>query len=222
MSLHRYSESNAPAAEIATVTVMLILTAIFAFFKTAAVSVEFDIGREIEPPLIPEGPIIIAEPRRSQPSAIKITAMNELEEEEFGDDEPLVNYFEDFENSPAPPIVFTGIKDIAEEDVIQYINVQEKPFLPESEIKKLRDALSANFPELARKSGTEGKVRLSFVCSADGVPENIDVIYERPKDMGFGEAAVRSLMSVRFTPGYQNDRAVAVRMVYPMTFSLLK
>ncbi len=222
MSLRRYnSHSASSAAEITTITVMLILTAVFAFFKTTQFELKItDVKFEFFDP--PEGPVIIPVPRPTTPPRVFIPSGMDPVEETLAGDDPLVFVPEDFNKKPLPPIEFSGIKDIKDVDAIPFVLVQEKPLLSVSEKNKLVKTLTLNFPELARKSNTEGKVKLSFVCSAEGFPTNIEIISEKPKNMGFGEAAVRSLKTVRFTPGYQSDKAVAVRMSIPLNFSLTK
>ena len=61
-----------------------------------------------------------------------------------------------------------------------------------------------------------------FVCSKDGYPTKIEVASEVPEGLGFGEAAVSALKLVRFSPGYQNDKPVAVRMSQTIGFVLKK
>ena len=64
-----------------------------------------------------------------------------------------------------------------------------------------------------------GTVILRFVCSKEGIAEEIKVLKEKPKDCGFGEEAVKAIKLARFTPGKDNKgNTVAVKMKIPIRF----
>jgi TonB family protein len=102
------------------------------------------------------------------------------------------------------------------------VSVEVKPFLSPSERSKLAKAVTDNYPRLAKLSGTSGSVKLTFVCTSDGHASSIIVTSEEPSGLGFGEAAVAALKTVRFSPGYQNDKPVSVRMTLPVLFTSKK
>lgn len=75
------------------------------------------------------------------------------------------------------------------------------------------------YPTLARESGIEGKVIVSFVVMPDGNIANTQLI----KGIGFGcdEEAMRVVELMKgWKAGKQNGRKVAVKMILPIHFSL--
>jgi len=78
------------------------------------------------------------------------------------------------------------------------------------------------YPPMSPKNGVEGRVTLQFIVSKDGVPANVKILMEKPKKMGFGEAAIAALVKTRFTPAFQGDKPVPVKMVIPIYFELKK
>lgn len=203
-------------AEITAITVLLVITGVFIFSRSVDYTVIIeDRSWEFEPVPIPPGPTTLPQPRVKPVSRIPVA----MDQEEETDDNELIE-IEDiivpFEE--VPPIVFNGIEESKTEDIIAYVGVEEKPLLPVSEREKFSKAIYDNYPQLAKISKTSGKVMLGFVCSENGEPISIRIISEEPGDIGFGEAAVNALSSVKFTPGYQNDKPVKVRMSIPVYF----
>ena len=113
----------------------------------------------------------------------------------------------------APVIIFE------EPETVPYYAVQEKPALSSKAKQRLSKYIYNNYPDLALRSGLDGTVLLKFICTIKGMPKNIRIIREIPKDMGFGKVAINALKQVQFTPGVQNDRYVAVEMKLPIKFS---
>lgn len=74
------------------------------------------------------------------------------------------------------------------------------------------------YPEMARKAGIEGTVYVQFIVNKQGVPTHIQVT--RGVTPGLNQAAVNAIKKVRFTPGMQRGRPVAVRMSIPVRFQL--
>lgn len=113
---------------------------------------------------------------------------------------------------PPPPAI--------EEEIVPFFKVEVQPQLiggPEAiaEYIKTHDL----FPRIAREAGVSGKVLIGFVVNRDGVPTDVHVIQEKPPGLGFGEAGVKVMQAMRFTPGMQRDRAVSVSMQQPITFT---
>ncbi|MFA4940314.1 TonB family protein [Brevundimonas sp.] len=58
-----------------------------------------------------------------------------------------------------------------------------------------------DFPERASERGvTTGSVELLCTSQSNGTPTNCSVVFELPSGVGFGEAALRSMRSARFSP----------------------
>jgi protein TonB len=117
------------------------------------------------------------------------------------------------EAAPPPPSM--------EEEVMDFFAVEEPPQIQGGQ-QKLYEYLQRNnlYPEMARKAGIPGDVLIGFVVSSKGEPTDVQVIQERPKDLGFGEAGVKAIKAMKFSPGYQRDRPVAVRMQQAIRFRL--
>ncbi|MBU4486707.1 MAG: energy transducer TonB [Candidatus Delongbacteria bacterium] len=206
--------------EISALIALGLLVSLFTLSKTINREVKIK-SITIEPQIISDiGPIVTTEPQ-TKPSLIKPMGMEETEEALFSDT-PIEYVVPDFEYVPIPPIKFGGIGDVNEDEIIPYSSVQDPPKLISSERRKLIEAISENYPQLARMSDTQGTVKLNFVCSKEGVPTLIEIVKEEPKGLGFGAAAVMALRTIRFTPGYQNDKPVAVKMSLPIGFVLKK
>lgn len=80
-------------------------------------------------------------------------------------------------------------------------------------------AQNIQYPEIAKKAGTEGKVIVEFTVGKDGRVSNVKVI----KGIGAGcdEEAVRVIRSMpKWNPGKQNGVAVPVRITVPIQFKL--
>ena len=75
------------------------------------------------------------------------------------------------------------------------------------------------YPATARRLGIEGRVYVQFVIRADG--SVTDVLAVQGIGAGCDEEAIRVVKSMpNWTPGYQKDRPVAVKIIVPITFSL--
>jgi protein TonB len=75
------------------------------------------------------------------------------------------------------------------------------------------------YPTAAREAGTQGMVVLTFVVTAEGKVEAVEVI--RGIGKGCDEEAVRVItQSVTWTPAKKEGKAVATRMNLPVNFKL--
>lgn len=124
-----------------------------------------------------------------------------------------LEWFEKGYKPPPPP----PMAKFEEPEPIDIYVVSEKP-----EIIGGMDMIGKNlvYPPMAKKAGVDGKVTLRFIVIKDGIPTNITIIMEKPREMGFGEAAIAALMRVRFKPAMQADKPVPVKMVIPIYFEL--
>jgi TonB family protein len=84
--------------------------------------------------------------------------------------------------------------------------------------REIAGLLQREYPPLLRDAGVEGMVVLDFVVDEQGSPRNIQVV--RATHQAFGDAAVRVLREVRFSPARVGTRAVARRLQLPIAFKL--
>lgn len=221
-----YSKSKsyfdrAEVVELSTLLTVLMFILMFSISKSVQTDAVFKTV-VIKPIEVTEVDVVTQELPKAKPVIIIPVGMDLTEE--ISNEPAGIEYVpEKFVITTPPPIKFTGVNEkVKDDEVIAFINVQDPPKLSVSEREKLISAVTENYPSLAKKSGTEGKVKLSFVCSKDGNPVDIEVASEVPEGLGFGQAAVSALRQVRFNPGYQNDKPVAVRMSQTIGFVLKK
>lgn len=155
------------------------------------------------------------------PAAVKIPVAMTEEEEDTEESAALdieeANF--DAETAPPPPPPPPTPNKVEDDEAVEIYLVQEQPTMIGGN-QVLYQYAAAAFPAMAKRSGTSGKVTLHFVVSKEGMPTEITILSEKPKDTGFGDAAISALMKVRFKPGMQGDKPVRVRMALPINFNI--
>ena len=119
-----------------------------------------------------------------------------------------IDFGEDFTPPPPPPLM---------DEVVNFYSVEQKPEMiggTAALYKKVR------YPEMAEKAGVEGVAQIVFVVGKTGIPRDFEVRGEKPKGLGFAEAAIEALRQMRFQPGYQRDTPVPVRMSQTVRFTV--
>ena len=109
---------------------------------------------------------------------------------------------------PPPPVL---------DEAVEFFVVEVKPQMiggTKALYKKIK------YPEMAKKAGVEGIAQIEFTVSKTGVPTDFKVKGERPKGLGFADAAIAALRQMRFNPGYQRDKPVPVRMSQTVRFTI--
>jgi TonB family protein len=84
---------------------------------------------------------------------------------------------------------------------------------------KLLKKVEPEYSEEARKAKFQGTVVLRVIVDAEGNPRDIEV--SRPLGLGLDEKAIEAVMKWRFSPGYKDGKAVAVRATVEVNFRLL-
>jgi protein TonB len=74
------------------------------------------------------------------------------------------------------------------------------------------------YPDTARKGEVQGRVELRVYVSAEG--EITDVTVDKSLDKACDEAAVKAVRSVKWKPGYKDDKPVATNVLVPIEFKL--
>ena len=114
------------------------------------------------------------------------------------------------EPPPAPP---------PPDEVVDFFAVEQKPELVGGAQAIMEYINEHNlYPEMAQLAGINGSVLIQFVVGKDGTTTNLVVAQEKPKDMGFGEAGIEVMKNMRFKPGKQRDKFVAVNMQQVIRF----
>jgi len=103
---------------------------------------------------------------------------------------------------------------------IPWTEVSNLPKFPGGEramFKFIQDNM--HFPEIARQTGGEGIVYISFVVSDAGKVSDINVV--KKAGFGFDEESIRVIgLMPNWVPGEQNGKKVNVRMIIPVKFTL--
>lgn len=109
----------------------------------------------------------------------------------------------------------------AAEEVVEFFLVEEPPKI-NGGAEALYAYLSRNnlYPEMARRAQIEGDVIVGFVVDTKGLPTEVQVLQERPAGLGFGDSAMKAIKAMKFSPGYQRDKPVSVRMQQVIKFRL--
>jgi len=77
---------------------------------------------------------------------------------------------------------------------------------------------SVEYPEIAKKTGIKGTVRLSIFVWTDGTVKKVKVI--KPLHDVLDKAAVKAAYKLKFKPALQKGKPVAVWVLLPITFRL--
>ncbi len=98
--------------------------------------------------------------------------------------------------------------------------VQQMPEFPGGQGSLLKYlATRIKYPTIAQENGIQGRVSCSFVVDTDGSLKDIEVI--RGIDPSLDKEAVRVIREMpKWSPGVQNNMAVAVKYTVPVTFRL--
>lgn len=113
---------------------------------------------------------------------------------------------------PPPPPEESGVDD-------QYV------FIPYDEAPSPIGGFAAiqsnlKYPEIARKAGIEGQVIIGVLIDDKGNPIKTQILKAAGVKVGFEEAAEAAVMSVKWRPAKQRDRAVKVWVSVPIRFKL--
>lgn len=201
--------------ELSTIIVFILLTIVFATFHKFETQV-IDDGPVIHEVVIEKVEITEQVKKTVKPATVKIPIAVE-DEDEIDEDTEIEIETTDFEfNDPPPPP--PPPPTVEEEEIFDFFAIQEKPEMMPGVSKQMAMYIRTNYPPLAKRSGVSGKVRVKWVVNKDGLPTDVTIVKEKPKDMGFGKVAKEAVQLARFKPGMQRDQPVAVRMAQWINF----
>lgn len=119
----------------------------------------------------------------------------------------------DLSEIPAPPPPPVG----DEYDSYVFIPYDEAP-TPVGGYESIRKNLK--YPEIARKAGIQGLVVVGVLIDEKGNSLKTQVLKESGMKVGFEEAAQAAVMSTKWQPARQRDKAVKVWVSIPVRFTL--
>ena len=171
---------------------------------------------------------ILAVTLDTPPPAPEMPALPMLSDElEIVDNDINVDLdFQSLDDTDAPvDIVEYKYQEVIEEDVedevIQFINVEQKPLFQGGEANGFSKWVNAHlvYPEIAKENGVEGRVTLQFTIGKDGKVQDVKVL--AAPDPSLAQEAVRVVSSSpKWEPGRQRDRAVKVSYTFPVIYRL--
>jgi periplasmic protein TonB len=165
-----------------------------------------EITRQEQPPPPPEPP--------PQTTQFKI-----VEDDVEIEDDFIIDADVDMETEIEAYIPPVFEEEVVEEEEI-FIVVEDQPEFPGGDEARIR-FLSENirYPQMARESGIQGIVFVTFVVETDGSITNVRVL--RGIGGGCDEEAIRVIKSMpQWKPGRQRGRAVRVQFNMPIRFTL--
>ncbi len=198
-----YKSRRKRVLEIAFISSLILLSALFYSFKKFDNSSNLIIPKPFEPMTAIDVPITIQPEkiRRFTLPAIPIAS----EDDEFLEDIPYdlnkIDIKELIENSGPPE------GDI--EEGIRFHLASQKPVL----IKSVQPV----YPELARKAHIEGTVVTEVLIDKKGNIETAKIFKSIPM---LDEAALNAVKQFKFKPGKQRDKFVKIWMHVPFSFKL--
>lgn len=104
--------------------------------------------------------------------------------------------------------------------VYEFFEISEQPRFPGG-ADAMRNFISShlNYPIEAQDNGIEGRVAIQFVVDTDGSIVNINILRDPGGGLGEEGARVVRLMP-KWSPAYQKDVPVKIKMVIPFNFKL--
>jgi len=117
--------------------------------------------------------------------------------------------------------VITEKKEVVEEEVLEFYKVEKKPHFPGGE-SAFFEYLGKNlsYPETELTLGIFGTVHVAFTVKSDGSLTDFEVI--KGVTPNLNEEALRVLKAMPdWVPGYQITKAVSVRLIMPIRFSIM-
>lgn len=101
-----------------------------------------------------------------------------------------------------------------------FIRVEEMPVYPGGDAALMRDIMkNVVYPEIAKETGTQGKVFVRFIVNKLGKVDNVQVV--RSVDPSLDKEAIRAVKLLKgWTPGKQRGKPVNVSFTVPINFRL--
>ncbi len=210
--LHRKS----PAYFLISFTVSLALTA-------AVLVTPYQVGRQKEKKVKP-APVIITMQNIPQTvqtvtaAAPVLSAPMEVSDDLMPDDVTIGGTGLDLQSElpaapppPAPVVVKKEETAKVEEEIFEFVAVEEKPTVTRNAVP--------TYPEAARRNGIEGTVFVMVVVDKEGKVSSAQVL-KGPSELH--ESALEAAKATTFKPARQNDKPVSCKVVLPFRFVLEK
>jgi protein TonB len=197
--------------EVSLIVTLLIIVGFFLGFK------KFEFKKEAqkeEQVVIKAEDIPITQQVKRPPPPARPSIPVESDDPEIDEDVTIGDVEWDVTDEPPPP-------PPPPDEVVDFFAVEEPPVL-EGGAQAIMDYINSHdlYPEMARIAGINGDVLIQFVVAPDGSVRDLTVAQEKPSGLGFGEAGIEALKHMKFKPGKQRDKFVAVRMQQVIRFRI--
>jgi protein TonB len=131
-----------------------------------------------------------------------------------------------------PPVIMEELTEIYIETDVQQVQanitsssvITSENYLPMHQLSvppqfnEKAIAASLVYPQMALRSGIEGRVFIELFVDKSGVVQRVAILREEPEGWGFGEAAVKVFTGRKGTPALLNGEAAPARFRYPVVF----
>ena len=201
--------------------VIALAIVLFGFEWKSYDKIEFELGIREDVELVEE--IVIQTEQKIKPPAPKpppqTTILNIVEDTVEIDDEIIIDaeIDQDTEIEEYIPV------EIEEEEIVEaeiFTVVEESPSFPGGDIARIKFLQqNIDYPTMARESGIQGTVYVTFVVEPDGKVSNVQIL--RGIGGGCDEEAVRVIKAMpRWHAGKQRGKPVRVQFNMPIKFTL--
>ena len=109
--------------------------------------------------------------------------------------------------------------------------IDKDPNIDDDEVKDISEVdqeavvvqrVIPKYPVIAQKAGLECKVLLEVIINEKGRVASAKVVYVSQKGYGFEKNALQAVKKIRFKPFIQDNKAVKVKVIYPIDFVLIE
>lgn len=184
--------------------------------------VTYDLGTREAVDVVEE--IVVNTEQKVKPPAPKPqvqTTMLKVVDDDVEIEDELEIDAEDNEDTEAEVYVPVEVEEEEEaEEAEIFLVVEQSPGFPGGEIARLKYlGNNINYPQMARESGIQGTVYITFVVEPNGSVTNIRIL--RGIGGGCDEEAVRVIKAMpKWKPGRQRNKPVRVQFNMPIKFTL--
>ena len=201
----------AKVLEISMIITLVVISLVFIISKKLQFETRIVQAEQV---IIKAEDIPITQQVKRPPPPARPSIPVESDDADIDDDTTIDDIDWDISDEPPPP-------PPPPEEVVDFFAVEFKPELIGG-AQSIYDYITNHdlYPEMARLAGMNGDVIIRFIVGADGRPSNIEVFQEKPAGLGFGEAGIKAMQNMKFKPGKQRDRYVAVNMQQVIRFRM--
>ena len=201
--------------------VIALAIVLFGFEWKSYEKIEFNMGIREDVELVEE--IVIQTEQKIKPPTPKpppqTTILNIVEDDVEIEDDIIIDaeIDQDTEIEEYIPVEIEE-EEIEEEEI--FTVVEESPSFPGGDIARIKFLQqNIDYPTMARESGIQGTVYVTFVVEPDGKVSNVQIL--RGIGGGCDEEAVRVIKAMpRWRPGKQRGKPVRVQFNMPIKFTL--